>query len=178
MHGQRPCSLLVCPCFAEGWGSRCGVNRWGTQTPRAARPLLFSPVRGETQGPGVRPTSGSRFSPSHGAVRPISGTKFSPSQGETERVLLAGGRRSSSGERPRRVLRRNEGVCEGVAARHGSPWVPPQRSGASVRLRPLQHRANRRDLDTDVRRVAQTAAPQTEAQRADRGATIRLRRAA
>jgi len=44
-------------------------------------------LQGETQGLVFRPTSGNRFS---------------PSQGETERVLLAGGRRSSSGERQQR----------------------------------------------------------------------------
>ena len=40
------------------------------------------------------------------------------SYGKTERVLRAGGRRSSSGERPRRILRRDEGICERVAGRH------------------------------------------------------------
>ena len=59
-----------------------------SQTPRAGRPLLFSPVRGgETQGTGVRPVSGNSVSTLQGAVHLISGNWVSPSQGAAGRPL-------------------------------------------------------------------------------------------
>ena len=67
--------------------ARIGQPMGKSQTPRAARPLLFSPVRGETRGTRVRSTSGNRVSPSQGAVRPTSGYRFSPSQGAVGRPL-------------------------------------------------------------------------------------------
>ena len=68
-----------------------------SQTPRAGRLLLFSPLRGKTPlvlpcegrdaGTGVRPTSGNRVSTLQGAVHLISGNWVSPSQGAAGRPL-------------------------------------------------------------------------------------------
>ncbi len=79
------CVLAFLKGCLKDWGpafsltARVSQPMGESQTPRAARPLLFSPVRGETQGPVWFATSGNRVSPSQGAVRTISGYGFSPS---------------------------------------------------------------------------------------------------
>ena len=131
MHGDSglvPSSSV--PAFLKDWGPagerrspppRESVNRWGNRRLLAPEDPSCSPLgRGETHGPVGFATSGNRVSPSQGAVRPISGTKFSPSQGETERVLLAGGRRSSSGERPRGSCDATRGSVKGSRVATGS----------------------------------------------------------
>ena len=69
------------------------VNRRGNRRLLAPQDPSCSPLgRGETRGTGVRPTSGSRFSPSQGAVRPVSENRVSPVKGKTPLVLPYEGR--------------------------------------------------------------------------------------
>jgi len=78
-----------------------GRNRWGNRSIPASEDPSCSPLwRGETQGLGVRLTSGTRSSPSQGAAgRPLDRDRESlPRRGpqvilrrETERILLTGG---------------------------------------------------------------------------------------
>jgi len=139
---HRSSSVLA---FLKDWGEtgrrrmfslnpRIGPPMGKSQNPGVARPLLFSPESFRGRDARARGSLNLRNQvlslagrDARAQVSPTSGTRSSPSQGETERVFLAGGRRSSSGERQRdreglptrRVcLCAKGGFCEGVVACH------------------------------------------------------------
>jgi len=135
-----------------------------------------------------------------GVGRPL---LFSPMEGRDARawvslslrnqvLSLAGGRRSSSGEKQRGSFDakndsgREERFCEGVAARHGSLHARGQRPGSLLVLMPSFHPSSARSLATKTPRHTHTSdLPDTQRQMiqpripptADPSATLWRRRA-
>jgi len=151
----------------NGAGERCSlsprgsVHRWGNRSILASqdpswsydwvRPLLFSPVRGETQRTGFRPRSGNRFSPVKGedpSWPPLGGErrkgpgfahapeKSSLPPRERQRGSCSQGAdghplgRSSAGERPRGSYDATRGFVKGARpamgpSMHGDSGLVP-----------------------------------------------------
>jgi len=130
-------------CLKPRIGPPMGNRRIpASQDPSCSPPNAFG---GETQGPGFRPTPGTRSSPSQGAVgHPLERQRGSCLQGETqgpvanprEQVLSLTGRDREGLATLRMCLCAKRRGCEGFAARHGSlqPRIPPQRCGVRFGL--------------------------------------------